>query len=253
MIKPEFIIPAALKRDAGIWLPKNVKQMEALGAAAIAMIKRRILTTQRDGTGKPMPRYQKTGWFWTAPNDNRFGGNVKRVSWATGPPADGTRTPVLVAEDGYHSLKRKVAGKAPARRDGNLTGDMWDGLVHTLKRKNDGWVIRLHFKGGTKVGKIQGWGNKTVKKVDADGKILIGEDGKPITEKIKVPKMKTQTLRNRDKAKALQERRGAPVVALLSLTPAEKAQLAQMYAGLIKPFGQSQTASGPALAAGVFR
>tara|TARA_B100000029_G_C17418911_1_gene903552 strand:+ start:198 stop:962 length:765 start_codon:yes stop_codon:yes gene_type:complete len=231
--KAELRIPKKLRRDAGAWLPKNKNQMQEVGQLAIDMIRGRILKEQRDGTGTRLPKLEANGWFWTSVNDTRFGGHLKRASW-TGELTDKKitrREVILTHKDGYGSLKQKMTGKRSKRKDGNLTGDMWKGFSQLLKKVRGGWAIKLHFIGGTRVGKVKGWGNKTVKRINRD-------TNKVEVVKIKVPKMKTVTLRNRDKAQGIQERSGSPVAALLSMTADEVTACMDLYASLIKPFGE---------------
>lgn len=224
MLKVEMKVPKKLSRDGGVFLPKNLGAMKSIAAYAVKAIRKRMQTTQTDGTGAKLPRLVNKGWFWTSVNDNRFTG-LKRVAFAR--PVDAPPTMVLVDMDGYGAQKRKMGAKN--RKDGTLTGDMWAGLSATLKKQKGGWAIQLHFKGGTKTGKVAGWGTKTVKAF---------EGGKVVIKKTKVPKMKTVTAKNRDKAKLLQYRGSRAVVALLSMTPEEKKIIRDLYMKKIKVFGK---------------
>ncbi len=250
--KARLKIPKKLRRDGEVWLPSTVREMGVVGDAAMGMIKKRVLKKQEDGTGKKFPKLVNRGWFWTSGNDTRFEGITERRLWRPDAFTHGQakfkrlRNAILVHNKGFPDLKRRVAGKSPARRDGSLTGDMWRGFQAALKKVRGGWQIRLAFNGGTRVGKLQGWGNKTVRVV---------EDGTVKTKQIKVPKMKTQTIRNRDKARALQRAKGPKskfVMALMSLTPQESQALAAIYLRLIKPFGE-KVSSAPSVAGSMFR
>lgn len=232
--KTELRIPKKLRRDGGVWLPRTLKEMEIVGQTAIDMIRNRVLTKGVDGTGKKFPKLVDKGWFWTSGNDNRFGKHVHRTKWRPDeftrgqPTVKPLKKDILVHNEGYASLKQRMTGKRTPRKNGYLTGDMWRGFQQLLKKSGDGWYIKLVFNGGSRIGKVAGWGNKTIKVI---------EDGKVVTKKIKVPKMKTQTLKNRDKARGIQLRGNSPVMALLSLTPQENDALMQMFMSLVKPFG----------------
>lgn len=227
MLKVEMKVPKKLSRDGGVFLPKNLGAMKSIASYAVKAIRKRMQTTQTDGTGAKLPRLVNKGWFWTSVNDRRFKG-LTRVSFPEimGRQAKG-KSVMLVDFDGYGAQKRKMGAKN--RKDGTLTGDMWAGLSATLKKQKGGWAIQLHFKGGTHTGKVAGWGTRTVKKF---------EGGKVVIKKTKVPKMKTVTVRNRDKAKMLQYRDTRAVVALLSMTPEEKKIIRDLYMKKIKVFGK---------------
>ena len=241
--KAELRIPKKLRRDAGVWLPKNKHQMQEVGQLAIDIIRRRMLKDERDGRGRLMPKLTKrkyaNSWFYTSPNDTRFGGLLKRTSWTYSIEEGKSkkRGVALVYADGYAALKQKMTGKNSKRKTGYLTGDMWKGLSQTLQKKRGGWAIKLHFLGGTRVGKTQKFIKRKVKQINR-------ETNKVEVVTVKVPKMATNTIKNRDKAEQLQKRGKTPVVSLLSMTQLEIAQCMDLYTSLIKPFGE-HTNYGP--------
>lgn len=234
MMKAELFVPKKLKRDGGVFLPRTIGAMRDVAAYLTAAISSRVKSTRTDGTGASLGKLSGdgSGWFYTSVNDNRFKG-LKRVKAPADIKGDAKRARhgqagkgvMLVDFDGYGAVKRKMGAKN--RKDGTLTGDMWRGLSATLKRHKDGWGIRLHFKGGTRSGKVAGYGNKTVRRV---------EDGKVVIKKIRVPKMKTQTVRNRDKARKLQYQGSRAVFALLSMTAEEKQVVRDMWLEKVKIF-----------------
>lgn len=189
--------------------PKHLREMGIIAATAIKLIRQRFIKTQTDGRGRKAKPLRKRRGFMAMANDARFQGVTKAVK---------SSKKIRVAKD-YPSVKRALGAKPV--RDGKLTGDMWNGLTPTVKRIPGGWVLVLRFTGGTRTGMIQ------------IGTKMAGRKGK----KRRVPRMKTVTVYNRDKAKQWQTHSKGRI-SLLSMTRKDRRDVMNMYVKLIEVFGQ---------------
>ena len=210
-------IPKSLTRDAGIWLPKTLGPMQEIASMAIHMIRERVTKKGVDGLGKSAPRIDSTGWYFTAPHDKRFGSHVKRIGGRGGVP------PILVHMDGYASLK-KALGNQP-RPNGALTGEMWDSLAPKLKKVRGGWKILLRFFGSQTVGKQPtGKYKKKIKRKRRGGRVVS-------VKVTRIPKLKTERVSNKVKARMLQKKTG---LALLSLSAKEMETIMEKFMELVQ-------------------
>jgi hypothetical protein len=216
----DITIPKKLKETGTT--PKHLREMQMIAATAIDMVRKRYIKTQTDGRGKKAKPLRKRRGFVTAHDDPRFLDIGKIV---------GKKVKIRV-DKSYPVVKQKLGGKPV--KDGKLTGAMWASLKPTIKRIPGGWVIILRFTGSVKTGKIEaGTKRKQV------GRARKGKGGRKIRVFRQVPKFKTVSFKNRDKAKQFQKHSKAGI-SLLSLTQEEREQVAKMYTALIELFGEKQ-------------
>lgn len=190
-----------------------------IGRDAADMLRRRIEERGVDADGKPLPKLKKDRWWWTSVTDPRFRGDDLQPRRQRGQKGGGNTLQVHL--DGYLALKRKRGGKD--WRGSSLTGEMWKNLGINARRTGQGTLLRLQFRRGQRV-------------------------GKSTTERTKSGKPKTVSVRNRDKAWALQyskrERGGVPKgprdFVLMALSGAELDELLGKYMGALELFAPGE-------------
>ena len=242
-----IIIPKALK---DFDLPKNKEAMEKIGGIAAMLLHKRITREGVDGYGVKLPPLKETGWFFTAPHDERFKGKLTEIG--RNPKAKKKRSFIdralglnksrrpfqraLVFEKGYKALKRAMGSKG--KRGHSLTGAMWKNLFPVLKKRDPwGWDIVMQFRKTQKVGKKATGQFKQYKK-PKKVKVLkwanqYGKGFETITV-TEAPKLKTISIHNRVKAREMMRVGNKWAFSLLSWNKKEMQLLMDIWLKLIK-------------------
>lgn len=183
---------------------------------AARRLRERIEERGVDADGKPLPKLSTDRWWWTSVTDPRFGQGDNLVPRRQRGQKGGGNT-LRVHLDGYLALKKKRGGKD--WRGSSMTGAMWENLSGAVSRTGAGTLIKLQFRRSQRVGKSS-------------------------TERTKSGKPRNVSVRNRDKAWALQYpqrvRGGIPKgprqFVLMQLSAVDLGELRDMYMGGLELF-----------------
>tara|TARA_R100000353_G_scaffold61055_1_gene48295 strand:- start:3022 stop:3663 length:642 start_codon:yes stop_codon:yes gene_type:complete len=130
--------------------PAGRAALKRMVREAERLLRTRVQKFNRDIYGRPFPKLAKgrDEWVFFGENDPRF--DVPPLQFRR---LKNGRT-VMVDRKGYGHLKRRMGAKP--KRDGTLTGQMWDSLKSTIYRsKKRGVTAKLRFTKSTVTSEVE--------------------------------------------------------------------------------------------------